>query len=491
VIAVASTLALTRTLHSADVTAADLPALAAAARPIETHFVGNTILTGPTDPRLACEARWSCIPFPPASRILAYETNANFVYACGDASESIFDVAPAANALTQSKWIRRFIDFTTGFYVVDDLVQPAATTAAVQWMIGCRSKPTIRGRQLRVGDRAEELVCETLWPAHPTFGMARGALAGEVGNYVCTLKPDTPRNQVRFLHIVYPRKGNMANGGPKSVAAGLRDTLWRPTDLRAGVVLKQDQELKLTISTPDQIYHLELPPPGVGTGWIRITDLQGHTQLRRRPLPSGILPQGAPDSIHDVEYWNNLFDSRRAAIEWDKGEPALKLETAVQQGVIKPGRVVELGCGSGNDAVFLAKHGFEVTGIDISPTALSYAAMRAEEAGVHVNWVLADVLALPELGTFDFIFDRGCYHWVRYANAEAFVESLRQLSRPGTRCLILSLKGDGPGGVRETQMRADFSKLFEVERLEAGGIEKRGGEVSDSWTLLLERKAAE
>ena len=66
--------------------------------------------------------------------------------------------------------------------------------------------------------------------------------------------------------------------------------------------------------------------------------------------------------------------------------------------------------------------GFDVTAIDIAPTALSIAEAKAQKAGVRVRWVLADVLALPELEPFELIFDRGCYHNVRYVDAAAFID---------------------------------------------------------------------
>jgi methyl halide transferase len=160
----------------------------------------------------------------------------------------------------------------------------------------------------------------------------------------------------------------------------------------------------------------------------------------------------------------------------------------VDHGQLKPCRVVDVGCGSGNDAIYLASQGFDVTAIDIAPTALIYAEEKAKEAGVHVNWVLADVLSLPDLGKFDFIFDRGCYHNVRYVNLPRFVSSLRQLSHSSTQCLILSLNRDRPPGVREQDMRQDFASSFCIERLESGGIEDRGGNVVDSWALLLRRE---
>ena len=116
-------------------------------------------------------------------------------------------------------------------------------------------------------------------------------------------------------------------------------------------------------------------------------------------------------------------------------------------------------------------------------------ARLAKEAGVQVRWVLADVLALPEMGTFDFLFDRGCYHNVRYVDAAGFVASLRRLSRPGTRCLILSLDRDSPPGVREQTMRDDLEPFYEFQWLRDSGVEDRDGKLRrESWSLMMRRR---
>ena len=165
------------------------------------------------------------------------------------------------------------------------------------------------------------------------------------------------------------------------------------------------------------------------------------------------------------------------------------MKRAVSEGHIKPCRVVELGCGSGTNAIFLASQGFDVTAIDVAPTALGIADAKARKAGVGVRWLLADVLNLPDLGTFDLIFDRGCYHNVRYANAAGFVEAVRQLSHPGSRALIVSLNRAGPPGVIEQTMRDDFSESFDFVWLKESEIQTGpdGAQRRPSWSLLLQR----
>jgi methyl halide transferase len=167
----------------------------------------------------------------------------------------------------------------------------------------------------------------------------------------------------------------------------------------------------------------------------------------------------------------------------------------VEQELIQPGRLVEFGCGSGGNAIYLAGQGFDVTAIDVAPTALGQARAQADRAGVSIRWLLADVTAPPELEPFDVVFDRGCYHGVRRDNAHGYVQSLRRLTRPGSRILILAgnaneQRQSGPPRVSEQELRGDFSEHFRFVRLEETRFDSAGGdrEGALAWFILLERK---
>lgn len=101
----------------------------------------------------------------------------------------------------------------------------------------------------------------------------------------------------------------------------------------------------------------------------------------------------------------------------------------VEAGRLEPCRTVEIGYGTGSDAIYLASRGFDVTAIDIAPTALAIAERRAEAAGVRVTWLLADVLNPPPLEACDFAYDRGSYHEVRQHDPRAYVAAVKKLTR--------------------------------------------------------------
>src|SRR5262249_29166992 len=160
---------------------------------------------------------------------------------------------------------------------------------------------------------------------------------------------------------------------------------------------------------------------------------------------------------------------RKGETPWDTGRPSSELVRVLAEEGIKPGKAVELGCGTGTNAVWLATQGFEVTTLDLSPLAVEQARRRAEGAGVGGDFLVGDVLSPPgELaGPFDFVFDRGCYHVVRREDVGAYLRTLESLTRPGTLALVLTGNArephdPGPPVVSEEEIRAELGSVFVV-----------------------------
>ncbi len=205
------------------------------------------------------------------------------------------------------------------------------------------------------------------------------------------------------------------------------------------------------------------------------------------------LPPG-PEAAQLRDRWDAPYrgNSRPG---WDTGYPSTELTKAVKEGEVKPGRAIELGCGTGSNAIYLAQQGFDVTAVDVSPTALKRAEEKAEKAGVKIRWLLADVLKLPEMEPFDFIFDRGCYHGVRRTHATGYVEAVTRLSKPGTRLLIVAgnaneSRQSGPPRVKEDELRGDFQAGFNFVRLRETRFDTAENPASGAlaWSALIERK---
>lgn len=102
---------------------------------------------------------------------------------------------------------------------------------------------------------------------------------------------------------------------------------------------------------------------------------------------------------------------------------------------LKIGSIFDVCSGAGTNAVHLAKKGFDVTGIDISPTAIKYAKRRAREAGVseRCNFFTGDVTEIKiQKDKFDFIFDRGCYHHIPQEDKSKFMKIISDSLKKGS-----------------------------------------------------------
>jgi SAM-dependent methyltransferase len=106
---------------------------------------------------------------------------------------------------------------------------------------------------------------------------------------------------------------------------------------------------------------------------------------------------------------------------------------------LSSGRALDCGCGSGRDAVHLAKHGWQVTGVDFAETGLNAARRRAQEDGVEVRWVKGDVAELGALGLasgYELLYDFGCMHLLPDAGRRGLARGLGDLAGGAATLLI-------------------------------------------------------
>jgi methyl halide transferase len=190
--------------------------------------------------------------------------------------------------------------------------------------------------------------------------------------------------------------------------------------------------------------------------------------------------------------WETAY--RETTPSWETGNPSGELVRLVEEGILKPSRILELGCGTGANAVYLARRGFEVTALDSSPTAIERARTRAEQTGALLRIVLADVFEFAETcGSFDLVFDAGFYHFIRRVNLSRFLDLLWRVTRPGSLYLTLSgaadeLSEDGPPRVTEEEIRSELGRLFECVALRRFRFESpHCKEGYPAWSCLMRR----
>lgn len=131
---------------------------------------------------------------------------------------------------------------------------------------------------------------------------------------------------------------------------------------------------------------------------------------------------------------------RLRLVLWQRSRPPADLVRLIDGPAALPaGRAIDLGCGTGVDSVYLAAHGWQVTGIDMVPRALALARDRATAAGVTARFVEGDVTGLQDLdidGSCNLILDFGCFHTLPEDRREAYVTSVSQVAAPGATLLL-------------------------------------------------------
>jgi SAM-dependent methyltransferase len=113
--------------------------------------------------------------------------------------------------------------------------------------------------------------------------------------------------------------------------------------------------------------------------------------------------------LTSAQRWNERYGG--GDLPWDTGEPDPHLVAFVGAERVKPCRTLEVGCGSGTNAIWLAERGWDVLGVDIAETAIRMAQAKLGQRQLKCRFDALDFLsdALPDQ-LFDFVYDRGCFH---------------------------------------------------------------------------------
>ena len=371
-------------------------------------------------------------------RIDAFEDHEHFAYVFG----------------TTAGVVRRTFFLRPDVIVIDDQVDSRSAGRAIPLLD-------------QVGPAAEEVQfrAESLLPKPPEAGASNG---GKTAAWT------------RSLQVI----GFAKHGTPSLPVCSARQ-------------VRDDVRLEVVVDDPaadGRTIRLWLPT-GPGSGRIEILGRGEKELVSKRLLPGGILPPDLGAWQRRLQ-WDLPYQTSTETV-WDTGHASTELKRLVETGQIRPCRTVEIGCGTGSDAIYLASRGFDVTAIDIAPTALNIAERKAEQAGVQVNWLLADVLNPPQFEAFDFAYDRGCYHEVRQHAPQAYVAAVRRLTHDRSKILILAgnanndtyWRFEGPPRVREQDIRSDFTDGFRLLQLREVRFDPARGQKQGAlaWSILLQR----
>lgn len=162
------------------------------------------------------------------------------------------------------------------------------------------------------------------------------------------------------------------------------------------------------------------------------------------------------------------FDERYAGTPpWDVGHPQTEYIRLQENGEIK-GSVLDIGCGTGENALLVAERGHRVCGIDSSPRAIEKAQAKTKERGIEADFMVWDAFDLEKLDRqFDTVIDSGLFHVFEEEDHPALVKSIRSALKTGGTYFILCFsvketRERGPRRVSEEEIRSDFSGNWSI-----------------------------
>jgi SAM-dependent methyltransferase len=208
---------------------------------------------------------------------------------------------------------------------------------------------------------------------------------------------------------------------------------------------------------------------------------------------------------HGKKFTQKLFYEflyRYSKAPWDTG-PRSELVEFVNKHIIEPNRALDLGCGTGSNAIFLAQQGFDVTGVDFASSAIVRAREKAKETGAKVNFVLDDITSLHHVkGIFDLLVDYGTFDDLSQKNRQKYVETVLSLSHSRTQYFLWTFEWKllwwerflfrlfpfaaitlEPGEVNKY-----FGKHFDIERV-CGATDLKGWPRGYSCYLMTRKEA--
>jgi SAM-dependent methyltransferase len=139
------------------------------------------------------------------------------------------------------------------------------------------------------------------------------------------------------------------------------------------------------------------------------------------------------------EEWRTRYEKTPyRELPWFSPRPYPWVEKAVRSGAFTPGtRILDIGCGAGTNAIFLARSGFNTSGVDLAPAAILAAQRRAERAKLSIDFREGDALNLPyPRAFFGGLTDVGCYHTIPLELRPAYARELARILRPRGRYVL-------------------------------------------------------
>lgn len=186
--------------------------------------------------------------------------------------------------------------------------------------------------------------------------------------------------------------------------------------------------------------------------------------------------------LFDPNWWSFQWRYWRGQTPWDTNITPPEVQKYLDRAA--PGRALDLGCGTGTNAVAMAKYGWQVVGIDFAPKAIRGARRKALQENLAIDFRVADVTDLSTVGGhFDYVLDIGCLHTLDEAQRQHYAHGLKPLVKCGGAYMLYAWlpriwKGKRRG-IAVDEIRALFEPSFQNDQTIIG--EEGGGPSAWYW----------
>jgi len=144
------------------------------------------------------------------------------------------------------------------------------------------------------------------------------------------------------------------------------------------------------------------------------------------------------------ENWQARYDEGKTG--WDRGEPNPMLARWIDQGELRPCKILVPGCGRGYEVVALAEIGFDVTAVDFADTAVQTLAAELQKRGLQASVIQSDLFSFTPANAFDAIYEQTCLCAIHPSLWHAYQASLARWLRPGGTLFALFMQTESPDG---------------------------------------------
>jgi len=207
------------------------------------------------------------------------------------------------------------------------------------------------------------------------------------------------------------------------------------------------------------------------------------------------------------DWWDDFYKDREKDIPFFKNVPDENLTQYIENSYLTPGKTLEIGCGPGRNAIYLAKEKFTVDAIDFSEDSIKWALKRMKQADVTVNFQSISFFDFVKPAeTYDFIYDSGVLHHIKPHRRFEYLNKVWKLLKPGGNfgLVCFNLKGGanisdydvyrelsmkGGLGFSEYKLKEVLKQFFEIIEFREMDRDNTGDVFGEDflWTVLMRK----